>query len=79
MLELHLYLRYNSIYEIMDTKVEFAIKNMIYMCVYIYVCMVFCLFICLFLPFRATLLAYGSYQARGLNQSYSCWPAPQPH
>ena len=28
--------------------------------------------------FRTTPVAYGSSQARGLNQSYSCWPTPQP-
>ena len=28
--------------------------------------------------FRAMLMAYGGSQARGLNQSCSCWPMPQP-
>ena len=32
---------------------------------------------CCFFFFRATHMAYGSSQA-GLNQSYSCWPKPQP-
>ena len=32
----------------------------------------------LVLLFRATPTAYGSSQARGLNQSCSCWPMPQP-
>ena len=31
-----------------------------------------------FLLFRATLVAYGAYQARGSNQSYSHQPTPQP-
>ena len=28
--------------------------------------------------FRAAPGAYGSFQAKGSNQSYSCWPIPQP-
>ena len=28
--------------------------------------------------FRATRVEYGSTQTRGSNQSYSCWPMPQP-
>ena len=32
---------------------------------------------CFFFLFRATLMAYGSFQAGGLIWSYSCWPRPQ--
>ena len=38
----------------------------------------FFVFIYLFLLFRAATMAYGDSQARGSNQSYSCWPLPQP-
>ena len=31
-----------------------------------------------FLVFRAAPMAYGGSQARGSNQSYGCWPTPQP-
>ena len=36
----------------------------------------FCLFV--YLVFRATCAAYGSYQARRSNRSYSCQSTPQP-
>ena len=31
-----------------------------------------------FFLFTTAPAAYGSSQARGLNQSHSCWPIPQP-
>ena len=31
-----------------------------------------------FLLFRVAPMVYGCSQARGWNQSYSCWPTPQP-
>ena len=40
---------------------------------FLLVCFLFC-----FLLFRAAPVAYGHSQARGRNQSYSCWPIPQP-
>ena len=40
--------------------------------------LIFFFFFWVFCPCRATLEAYGDFQARGSNQSCSCWPKPEP-